>query len=332
MESGPTTARLMNRGLDTDADKTVLYPLTPTYDYLDPIGPGTDNVSWCLPDASFRSSTLLDRPHGEPSCEPSCDYFFLPKNSFSGLQSPGISANWPAANAFTFQVPFPTPLDVMTSDSGGWTGESGSDKAEQVGVLNGLESSSSSIMEVDSPAHTKRSSEEESAPLSTLPSQVPRSATTRPRSRIGKHNIQLRTASRKPPKASPSSLSPTSPADSNDNQSHSDPDDDLTPEERRARRNHNRVEKQYRNRLNNQFERLLAVLPLDRYKGGSVVHDGNGGSSDEKRMSKAEVLDLATRQIKALEVDRERLQKERAELLRNIDVMARAVKAARQKA
>ncbi|KAK4189431.1 hypothetical protein QBC35DRAFT_141145 [Podospora australis] len=331
MESSTTTTRFMSRGLDADTDETILYPLTPTYDYLDPIGFGAHTVSWCLPDASFPVSALLERPPCEPFCEPSSDYFFLPRDSLSGLEHPGLGSNWPAPpHGFTFEVPYPTPLDTMGSDSSAWTGEVGADKGDQVRVPGGKDSSSSSPMEVDS--SVKRSSSEESPPPASLPSTLttgaPKTAAARPKSRVAKHNIQLRTASRKSPKASPpSARSPISPAESAHNQSASDPEDDLTPEERRARRNHNRVEKQYRNRLNNQFERLLAVLPLDQCKGGHVVHDGNGYSSDEKRMSKAEVLDLATRRIKALEVDRERLQKEREELMRNIDVMAGAIKA-----
>ncbi|KXX72839.1 hypothetical protein MMYC01_210674, partial [Madurella mycetomatis] len=111
-----------------------------------------------------------------------------------------------------------------------------------------------------------------------------------------------------------------------------DDDDDLTPEERRARRNHNLVEKQYRNRLNAQFERLLAVLPVDQCRAaGSGGYDARhmsisasaagGAAGEEKRLSKAEVLDLATRQIRTLEMERDKLRRERRELLRNVEAL-----------
>ncbi|KAK1751958.1 hypothetical protein QBC47DRAFT_389351 [Echria macrotheca] len=65
------------------------------------------------------------------------------------------------------------------------------------------------------------------------------------------------------------------------------------------RRTHNLVEKQYRNRLNAQFERLLAVLPA-RYE---TLEGGQGLGDDvpDKSISKAEVLGMATRRINTLE-------------------------------
>jgi len=115
--------------------------------------------------------------------------------------------------------------------------------------------------------------------------------------------------------------------------------DDVTPEEFRARRNHNLVEKQYRNRLNAQFERLLSVLPSEQQRQTSYGGDGFAGSGgsggddegttgrvvDDKRMSKAEVLDVATRRIKELEMERRQLQRERRELMQNMEMMSDAV-------
>jgi len=88
----------------------------------------------------------------------------------------------------------------------------------------------------------------------------------------------------------------------------------------RARLKHKRVEKQYRNRLSAQFERLLAVLPSEEFSssssnGGVVGEDdkdnGGGGESDEgccgsgsgqsvattARVTKAEILEVAARLI-----------------------------------
>ncbi|KAK4170078.1 hypothetical protein QBC43DRAFT_307108 [Cladorrhinum sp. PSN259] len=190
----------------------------------------------------------------------------------------------------------------------------------------------------------------ESPPNSSSYAQKDRlKAATRPTKtgRVGKqHHIQLRTASRKSRKPSNSSktASPLSPSESQGTTKTQQPsppadddddDDDLTPEERRARRNHNLVEKQYRNRLNAQFERLLAVLPLDQYRSSMSQGDTGRGilaSSilDEKRMSKAEVLDLAVRRIRMLEADRERMQRDKREMVRRIDLMAGAVQQQQQ--
>jgi hypothetical protein len=66
-----------------------------------------------------------------------------------------------------------------------------------------------------------------------------------------------------------------------------------------ARTNHNQVEKQYRNRLNGQFETLLQTLPREE-----------GGYAGEKRVSKAEVLVLAKKHIMRLERERRALEEE----------------------
>lgn len=117
---------------------------------------------------------------------------------------------------------------------------------------------------------------------------------------------QLRTASRAPKRYSQSTA--RKPAE--------------TPEEVKARAAHNQVEQQYRKRLNAQFERLLAVLPQLEYDEDGMDEDGGGGEGGgrvgmEKRISKAEVLDLARRRIKALEKERVALARDNKELLAN---------------
>lgn len=132
---------------------------------------------------------------------------------------------------------------------------------------------------------------------------------------------QLRTASRKP-------KSGNSPSEANPE------DDDLTTEERRARQSHNLVEKQYRNRLNQQFESLLAVLPAERRRHslggdgksrGDKTKGGIGVDDDERRLSKAEVLDMARQRIEALEQECLILQNERLELMNNMSQVRHAV-------
>jgi hypothetical protein len=98
-------------------------------------------------------------------------------------------------------------------------------------------------------------------------------------------------------------------------------------EEEAARAAHNQVEQQYRKRLNTQFEKLLSVLPaqddeepMDEEGGGG--HGGGGagprstpGSDNTgKRISKAEVLDMARKRIRELEKDNMLLMDENREL------------------
>ncbi|EEU39167.1 uncharacterized protein NECHADRAFT_81884 [Fusarium vanettenii 77-13-4] len=94
-----------------------------------------------------------------------------------------------------------------------------------------------------------------------------------------------------------------------------------TPEERRTRASHNLVEKQYRNRLNAQFESLLSALPEQARSGGSGGGNGNGDENEsdaandaDRRVSKGEVLEMARKHIEALEQERNQLERENLEL------------------
>ncbi|KKF92362.1 Allergen Fus c 3 [Ceratocystis platani] len=93
-------------------------------------------------------------------------------------------------------------------------------------------------------------------------------------------------------------------------------------EESRAREAHNQVEQQYRHRLNSHFERLLATIPMSEYHGETdMMADEEGGSPGrraaaragiEKRISKAEVLEMGRTWI-------EKLTKECAELRSEVE-------------
>lgn len=135
--------------------------------------------------------------------------------------------------------------------------------------------------------------------------------------------IQLRTAFRKAKPKRRSSHTSTLSGRKSGQEEDEDQEDFLTPEERRARHSHNIVEKQYRNRLNAQFVRLLAVLPADQRNASSGDDStiSDAPVAEDKRVSKAEVLDLATRRIKALEERRRRLEEENSQLLGNVDAM-----------
>jgi len=80
-----------------------------------------------------------------------------------------------------------------------------------------------------------------------------------------------------------------------------------------TRSNHNQVEKQYRNRLNAQFENLLVRIPKDVEGDGRVYEDG-----PDKRISKSEVLVLAQKAIKELEAKGQDFMTENERLTREI--------------
>ncbi|GAP89303.1 putative allergen fus c 3 [Rosellinia necatrix] len=90
-----------------------------------------------------------------------------------------------------------------------------------------------------------------------------------------------------------------------------------TAEERKSRETHNNVEKQYRNRLNAHFESLLSALP-ERMQSGDG-DDGDDLDAGDRRVSKAEVLEMARRHIKALERECAALEGERDELRDNME-------------
>ncbi|KAK4137361.1 hypothetical protein BT67DRAFT_447189 [Trichocladium antarcticum] len=122
-----------------------------------------------------------------------------------------------------------------------------------------------------------------------------------------------------------------------------------SPQERNSRNSHNLVEKQYRNRLNMQFEILMNALPESmrsptgvaagpaeaaggsagvpgedsggKAGAGGVLMQQGGADLGEKRMSKAQVLDMSARYIRSLEREREELEEQREELLGNIQRM-----------
>ncbi|KAK4668588.1 uncharacterized protein QC764_708680 [Podospora pseudoanserina] len=110
-----------------------------------------------------------------------------------------------------------------------------------------------------------------------------------------------------------------------------------TPQERKSRNSHNLVEKQYRNRLNMQFEILMNTLPesmrsptTTAFGADSDVGQAGGGQGGagldlgERRLSKAQVLDMSTRYIRSLEKEREKLEREREELLLGMAKMREA--------
>ncbi|KAK4450579.1 hypothetical protein QBC34DRAFT_402897 [Podospora aff. communis PSN243] len=92
--------------------------------------------------------------------------------------------------------------------------------------------------------------------------------------------------------------------------------------EGRIRRTHNLVEKQYRNRLNAQFERLLAVLPA-RYE-TDEEEQGRGDDVPDKTISKAEVLGMATQRIKMLEQQNRELLAHQDQLMWDLETASGA--------
>ncbi len=86
----------------------------------------------------------------------------------------------------------------------------------------------------------------------------------------------------------------------------------LSPNKSWPRTNHNQVEKQYRNRLNGQFETLLQALPRDE-----ACYAG------EKRVSKADVLVLAKKHIMDLEQETKMLEDENRCLAGDVEGLKR---------
>lgn len=103
-----------------------------------------------------------------------------------------------------------------------------------------------------------------------------------------------------------------------------------TAEERKSRSSHNIVEKQYRNRLNAQFESLLHTLPDNMRRARDEEAELLGEPVTEKRVSKGEVLDMARRHIRALEEAREELEGERDKLKERVDELEGAFTSGKQ--
>jgi len=83
-------------------------------------------------------------------------------------------------------------------------------------------------------------------------------------------------------------------------------------ENNKGRTNHNQVEKEYRNRLNGQFETLLSSLPNDDDRVGA-----------KSRVSKADVLVLAKKHIMQLEREKMMLEEQRQKLQGNVQELKR---------
>ncbi|KAK3898392.1 hypothetical protein C8A05DRAFT_19018, partial [Staphylotrichum tortipilum] len=307
--------------------------LLPAYDSLGQPVVGLETLSWCSPESTYLVPT---------SDGPATGFFPLQSGTASVYPGLGAMLHWPTpASSFSLMgvVPSEDPWPVET-DSDGCSLFSSVDApspraSQQYPAV-------AEFIAMASTAQKKDSSSPKAEQPSPAAVQNKPTTTAKPPAHVRKHSgtIQLRTAARKPRKQA--GLGPGSGGNADaaaaGGGGDEDDDDDLTPEERRARRAHNRVEKQYRTRLNAQFERLLAVvMPTPvlgrRHSAGAGVGDateaeaarGNDaglelggvgvGEDDEKRLSKAEVLDLALRRIRALEAERERLDGERGVLV-----------------
>ncbi|KAI1464758.1 uncharacterized protein F4812DRAFT_466994 [Daldinia caldariorum] len=144
----------------------------------------------------------------------------------------------------------------------------------------------------------KKSSKQSSRPRKSKQPQVLSPGSTSSASNSGKS--RLRSASR-----------------TSKNTHHNPP---ASAEEQKSRETHNQVEKQYRNRLNAHFESLLNALP-ETMQAGEGEGEGDGEALDvtDRRVSKAEVLDMARRHIQALERECAALEGERDELRNNME-------------
>ncbi len=92
-------------------------------------------------------------------------------------------------------------------------------------------------------------------------------------------------------------------------------------DDKKPRGSHNLVEKQYRNRLNAQFEGLMLALPenLRSQASGGEGQETPAADAVEKRPSKAEVLEMARIHIQSLEQERDVLVRDRDRLRDNVE-------------
>ncbi|CAJ2506944.1 Uu.00g081300.m01.CDS01 [Anthostomella pinea] len=172
-----------------------------------------------------------------------------------------------------------------------------------------------------SSSNSSKSKQKQAASSSSRSSRKPRAQTAGSSPEGSSSPVPLSTGSNKSKLRSASRTSK--------NTHHNPP---ATAEERRSRETHNNVEKQYRNRLNMHFESLLSALPESMQcgeEGGGVGGElgggggggggsvAGGGEGADRRVSKAEVLDMARRHIKALERECALLEGERDELRDN---------------
>jgi hypothetical protein len=99
----------------------------------------------------------------------------------------------------------------------------------------------------------------------------------------------------------------------------------VSPTEQQARHCHNQVERQYRNRLNLQFENLLTALPTVQSEDDHIDVLSDGHDNNSRCFSKAEVLGRAKRRIKSLERDNEVLVMEQDQMVADITRIQRKI-------
>ena len=295
-----------------------------SYDYFGfPSGSGTLSAQGF--DAGFGTKTsgndLMDWSTTIGTTAPT---YTVPLAPSSTTYSSGSYLSSPELGSFNDEFISPAALGAETDNESLSSSKRGADETSTIASEPSRPSKKQCSSKVSTAKASKEKPSSKSKPKSSKSSKAASAsaaAASATSGHGGNHNIQLRTASRKPKtNASPKSSSPAEEED--------DDEEALTNEEKRARQSHNAVEKQYRNRLNMQFERLLAVLPADQQAEARDRHHIKGGSSsdaDDKRMSKAEVLDMARRRIRALEEERLALQEERKGLIENVSEMQRAV-------
>ncbi|KAK7423410.1 hypothetical protein QQZ08_009088 [Neonectria magnoliae] len=278
--------------------------------YLEALGGEGDaqgddsNNAWMttMEPASMPYPGLAVSPHAAASPTPlhspetlSLDHPFYP--------SPMGDVPYPDQSAFgdfpigTFAVPpglFPFRLGHRGSSAAGLSDFTSAPTAGLYSPTAGPYASPTAFLPTPPTADDLSAPEDSSVSSPASPEPKKRKRASAPTTKKRRAPQQLRTASRAPKKRP--SILPQRPTE--------------TVEDVKARAAHNQVEQQYRKRLNAHFERLLEVLPAPRASAVGGRRDGIG----ERRVSKAEVLDLATERIQALERDMARLERERREL------------------
>jgi len=271
------------------------------------------------------------------------DWVWSLDGDFSTLLSPGASSNPLCCDGYSMTPPpfFPTSLTAATMPTQGMMSSSPIDRT-LFDNANASASPTGISPHDSSPAEdggltptTSPSPSEKKCQTSKLSSARSRRASKAKQSgRAGKPPAARRGSQDKkhmPSHKSPHANTPSSPgvaqlrtAARRSGAQASSPASDSDPELLSRRRNHNGIEKRYRNRLNQQFERLLAVLPAECRKAALNPQDAAEGSAsdgEDRRLSKAEVLDMARQRICDLEMREQEAMRAARDTTRHVGLL-----------
>ncbi|KAK3349103.1 hypothetical protein B0T25DRAFT_519397 [Lasiosphaeria hispida] len=239
------------------------------------------------------------------------------------------------------------PADTITNAAGGFLnpGQSGS-SASTAGMPSGTSTSTSPSTSTSTSTKRPASASHGASPSAKRGRAQPKAAVSanKPPAATRKPAAQAKSAAKKSKSVSPAR--PDFPGqDSDDRPDPSTACPTLEEYQTRMRQWHNRIGKKYRNKLNEQFESLQAVLRIESEEGSGAVksplrqrrydpnadgdydvehaaeeNQGDGAGKGHvgvggRTINKAKVLDMARQRIETLTRERETLREEKEALL-----------------